>query len=74
MYLHDFLNAGGPGGSGVSLILRLGPQAKIVLGDDYDLIGFDPRLVLNPRLTSIQADGVIVQGYWPYTTCCQRLS
>ncbi|KAJ7579876.1 Alpha/Beta hydrolase protein [Mycena floridula] len=38
-----FLNPGGPGGSGVEfLIAAAGSLAKII-GDDWDLIGFDPR-------------------------------
>ncbi|EIN12410.1 alpha/beta-hydrolase [Punctularia strigosozonata HHB-11173 SS5] len=36
-------NPGGPGGSGVDLIKRAGEQFQQILGDDYDLIGFDPR-------------------------------
>ena len=34
---------GGPGGSGVETILSLGEQFRSVLGDNYDLVGFDPR-------------------------------
>jgi hypothetical protein len=34
---------GGPGGSGVSLIMLAGSLVRNLLSDDWDLIGFDPR-------------------------------
>ncbi|KAH8114404.1 TAP-like protein-domain-containing protein [Phellopilus nigrolimitatus] len=36
-------NPGGPGGSGVQTILTSAQNFRDILGDDYDLIGFDPR-------------------------------
>ena len=36
-------NPGGPGGSGVEFIKRFGKLLHEALGDDYDIIGFDPR-------------------------------
>ncbi len=36
-------HSGGPGGSGVSTVVSRGDQLQTVLGDDYDMIGFDPR-------------------------------
>ena len=46
-------NPGGPGGSGVDLIKKYGKLFHEVLGDDYDIIGFDPRgLSLVPRRLS----------------------
>ncbi|KAK7042512.1 Abhydrolase-4 domain-containing protein [Favolaschia claudopus] len=36
-------NPGGPGGSGVDLMLALGPSARDFLGPQFDLVGFDPR-------------------------------
>ncbi|KAG7447799.1 alpha/beta-hydrolase [Guyanagaster necrorhizus] len=38
-----FLNPGGPGGSGVNLLLRAREHITELLGDQWDLIGFDPR-------------------------------
>ncbi|KAK0207119.1 hypothetical protein DFS33DRAFT_1382196 [Desarmillaria ectypa] len=38
-----FLNPGGPGGSGMSLLLRAREYITELLGDQWDLIGFDPR-------------------------------
>lgn len=37
------LSPGGPGGSGVQTILTFAQMAVGLLGDDFDLIGFDPR-------------------------------
>ena len=34
---------GGPGGSGVELILEAADLFRSILGDGYDLVGFDPR-------------------------------
>ncbi|KAK0491622.1 hypothetical protein IW261DRAFT_1438652 [Armillaria novae-zelandiae] len=38
-----FLNPGGPGGSGMNLLSRAGEYITELLGDQWDLIGFDPR-------------------------------
>ncbi|KAJ3539136.1 hypothetical protein NM688_g6410 [Phlebia brevispora] len=37
------MNPGGPGGSGVDLILLAKDIIQPVVGDEYDIIGFDPR-------------------------------
>lgn len=34
---------GGPGASGVQVALLLGENLQQVVGNDYDIIGFDPR-------------------------------
>ncbi len=36
-------NLGGPGGSGVALIVQLGNTFQQVLGPEFDIVGFDPR-------------------------------
>jgi pimeloyl-ACP methyl ester carboxylesterase len=36
-------NPGGPGGSGVHFILTSAPKFRVILGDAFDLVGFDPR-------------------------------
>ncbi|KAJ7152395.1 Alpha/Beta hydrolase protein [Mycena filopes] len=36
-------NPGGPGGSGVDALVQIGPEFHLVLGDQYDIISFDPR-------------------------------
>ncbi|KAJ2923799.1 hypothetical protein H1R20_g13301, partial [Candolleomyces eurysporus] len=36
-------NPGGPGGSGVPLILKLGSAFSTVLGPEFDIVSFDPR-------------------------------
>ncbi|KAL0569408.1 hypothetical protein V5O48_012562 [Marasmius crinis-equi] len=38
-----FMNPGGPGHPGTSLALEKGGEMAEVIGDDWDLIGFDPR-------------------------------
>ncbi|KAJ4268709.1 hypothetical protein NW762_002777 [Fusarium torreyae] len=38
-----FVNPGGPGGSGVSLVKRAGEVLQAVAGDNHDVISFDPR-------------------------------
>ncbi|ESK91323.1 alpha beta hydrolase fold family [Moniliophthora roreri MCA 2997] len=53
-YLGPILfNPGGPGGSGVELIVSLGTRLRGILGPQFDLVGFDPRGVSRstPRIT-----------------------
>ncbi|KAI0719840.1 TAP-like protein-domain-containing protein [Cerioporus squamosus] len=38
-----FVNPGGPGGAGVSLATASGAHLQQVIGEEYDIIGFDPR-------------------------------
>lgn len=40
---HILLNPGGPGGSGVNFIYRLGAQINKVIGEEFHLLSFDPR-------------------------------
>ncbi|KAF9533834.1 TAP-like protein-domain-containing protein [Crepidotus variabilis] len=37
------LNPGGPGGSGVDLIVRAGDSLSVIIGPEFDIVGFDPR-------------------------------
>ena len=37
------INPGGPGGSGVDFALGLGSLSEILIGAEFDIIGFDPR-------------------------------
>ncbi|KAK7428569.1 hypothetical protein QQZ08_005007 [Neonectria magnoliae] len=38
-----FVNPGGPGGSGVQFIKRAGHLLQTIVGDNHDIISFDPR-------------------------------
>lgn len=37
------INPGGPGGSGTNLVARAGESLSLVIGPQYDIVGFDPR-------------------------------
>ncbi|KAI0526726.1 Alpha/Beta hydrolase protein [Xylaria bambusicola] len=43
------LNPGGPGGSGIWFIHRLGEQLSTIIGEDLHLVAFDPRGVNGSR-------------------------
>jgi pimeloyl-ACP methyl ester carboxylesterase len=43
------LNPGGPGGSGVDTVVSLGTIFQQLVGDEYDVVGFDPRLAILPH-------------------------
>ncbi|KAI0813489.1 alpha/beta-hydrolase [Xylaria sp. FL0064] len=43
------LNPGGPGGSGIWFMHRLGEQLSTIIGEDFHLVAFDPRGVNNSR-------------------------
>ncbi|GJE90064.1 alpha/beta hydrolase [Phanerochaete sordida] len=36
-------NPGGPGGSGVAMVANSGDKLQRLIGDDFDIVGFDPR-------------------------------
>jgi hypothetical protein len=36
-------NPGGPGGSGVDMIALAGSALAVMVGPEFDIIGFDPR-------------------------------
>ncbi|KAJ7152023.1 Alpha/Beta hydrolase protein, partial [Mycena filopes] len=49
-YLGPILvNPGGPGGSGVDYVVEAGQQIAQILGEGFDIIGFDPRGVSYSR-------------------------
>lgn len=37
------VNPGGPGASGVNYVYRAGKKLKTVVGENYHILGFDPR-------------------------------
>ncbi|THH27977.1 hypothetical protein EUX98_g6208 [Antrodiella citrinella] len=52
-------NPGGPGASGIEMVLNNAQQLRIILGEGYDLIGFDPRGVgfTTPTLHVFESSG-----------------
>ncbi len=60
------MNPGGPGGSGVGFALLAGGKLRKIVGEDQDIIGFDPRGVGS---TTPKADcfvSVTEDGEWDY--------
>ncbi|KAI1749575.1 alpha/beta-hydrolase [Xylaria castorea] len=47
------LNPGGPGGSGIWFMHRLGEQLSTIVGEDFHLVAFDPRGVNGSRPLAI---------------------
>ena len=43
---------GGPGGSGVALVVGATPSFRKIIGDEFDFIGFDPRGIFSPIFVS----------------------
>ncbi|KAF2636648.1 alpha/beta-hydrolase [Massarina eburnea CBS 473.64] len=62
------INPGGPGQSGVDMLLGLGSQLAQILGPQYNIVGFDPRGVNNsgPALNCFADDeeGKILQSFY----------
>ncbi|KAH8079799.1 TAP-like protein-domain-containing protein [Cristinia sonorae] len=52
-------NPGGPGGSGVKTVLGSAEKFQTILGEGYDIIGFDPRGIgaTTPSLQTLQSKG-----------------
>ena len=50
---HSHHSVGGPGGSGVGLVLLIADALQQVVGDGFDLIGFDPRGTSTSRETHL---------------------
>jgi hypothetical protein len=40
------VTTGGPGNSGVEFVAGLGELYQKIVGEQYDIVGFDPRFVL----------------------------
>ncbi|THU83797.1 alpha/beta-hydrolase [Dendrothele bispora CBS 962.96] len=61
-------NLGGPGGSGVNLILRKGKDFATILGPQFDIVGFDPRGIARstPRISFF--DSSTERELWDYRT------
>ncbi|KAJ6604895.1 Alpha/Beta hydrolase protein [Mycena sp. CBHHK59/15] len=50
LYREDYrgpilFNPGGPGGSGVDAVVSAGASIATLFGDEYDIVGFDPRVL-----------------------------
>ncbi|KAK1218209.1 hypothetical protein PQX77_019110 [Marasmius sp. AFHP31] len=61
-------NPGGPGGSGVDYVLRSGLARQVVLGPQFDLVGFDPRGVQRstPRVEFYESSAERTLSFRPY--------
>ncbi|KIJ43913.1 hypothetical protein M422DRAFT_252838 [Sphaerobolus stellatus SS14] len=59
-------NPGGPGGSGVILIDAIGENMQRLLGEEYDIIGFDPRGIgrTTPRISLFNDD--FERAFWEH--------
>ncbi|OZJ02459.1 hypothetical protein BZG36_04098 [Bifiguratus adelaidae] len=53
-----FINPGGPGGSGVSFVLRVGDVLSRWVQGHYDIIGFDPRGIGESKTIRCFNDGI----------------
>lgn len=60
---HVFSSKGGPGGSGVALIIAAAPLLGTLLGDEFDLIGFDPRGANDSTYFSLKYSLTLNQAY-----------
>ncbi|GJJ06152.1 hypothetical protein Clacol_000341 [Clathrus columnatus] len=58
------LNPGGPGGSGVAFAHQVGSIFQTIIGDEYDIVGFDPRGIgaTTPKVSSFLND--IERSIW----------
>ncbi|GJE95975.1 hypothetical protein PsYK624_121680 [Phanerochaete sordida] len=68
-YLGPILfNPGGPGGSGVELVLAGAPYFRAIIGAQYDLVGFDPRGVgaTTPPLSIFNSPPEALEWYAGY--------
>ncbi|KIJ41487.1 hypothetical protein M422DRAFT_229571 [Sphaerobolus stellatus SS14] len=59
-------NPGGPGGSGIQLVERIGENMQRLLGEEYDIVGFDPRGIgrTTPRVSLFDDD--FERAFWEH--------
>lgn len=57
------INPGGPGGSGVSLVMRSGMDFSRILDGHFDIIGLDPRGKLHVHLRSLTHDRLLFRDW-----------
>ena len=57
-FVHDLLiNPGGPGGSGAGFLHRHGEHLNAIIGEEYNLVSFDPRGVNSSRPQAVCRPG-----------------
>ncbi|KAF8075851.1 hypothetical protein FPV67DRAFT_1469501 [Lyophyllum atratum] len=68
------INPGGPGGSGVDVVLRAGALLSGIIGPQFDILGFDPRGVgrSTPRVSFFETD--VERELWGGSSGMQDLS
>ncbi|KAJ7083144.1 TAP-like protein-domain-containing protein [Mycena belliarum] len=68
------INPGGPGGSGVDVVLTLGAQLSTIVGPEFDVIGFDPRGIARttPRVSFFETR--VEREIWASNAAREKLS
>ncbi|KAE9396452.1 hypothetical protein BT96DRAFT_996708 [Gymnopus androsaceus JB14] len=61
-----FLNPGGPGGAGSRMAIAYGAQMAKLIGDDWDLVGFDPRGIGKTRRVESLMSVAFFLRYYPF--------
>jgi pimeloyl-ACP methyl ester carboxylesterase len=58
-----FFNPGGPGDSGVNMILFSGQNLAKVVGPQFDIVSFDPRGTQRPVASNLRAQSLIIPRF-----------
>ncbi|CAL1710000.1 unnamed protein product [Somion occarium] len=67
-----FFNPGGPGVRGKPFVIQRGHILQMVIGSDYDIVGFDPRGVGETKPTVRCFNGDLSHANFKYNTILER--